>query len=325
MRDRSVLVGSLTVVAAAAGFGMLGVLARTAYSIGLDPVAFVAWRAAFATLVVVAFAAWRISRGRAFVAPWRIPVRARAALDDRLRQRPRPEPRDVLRVRPDDRRHRAARLLHVSGVRGRRSRWPAGTSRSTAIRVGALGLSLAGMVLVVAGSLTADEAIRIAPLGIALALVAALSQTVFMTVSRAGYPQVPTEQAAGWILATTMIACVVLATLGGGVEPLTLPLTEPSALALLAFTGIARRRHPDRPVPDRDPGDRRNADGDPHAVRARRRRRSCRRRCSTNRFGRSRRSAALRSSAAALLLQRAPAGTLATGRNPAALPGTVER
>ena len=59
-----------------------------------------------------------------------------------------------------------------------------------------------------------------------------------MTVSRAGYPQLPTEQAASWILATTLIACALLATVGGGVGPLTLPLAEPSALVLLAFTGI---------------------------------------------------------------------------------------
>jgi len=80
MRDRSLLAGSLTVVVAAAGFGLLGPLARFAYDTGLEPISFVAWRAAFATAIVVAFASWRIRRGRAFVAPWRIAASERAAL-----------------------------------------------------------------------------------------------------------------------------------------------------------------------------------------------------------------------------------------------------
>jgi drug/metabolite transporter (DMT)-like permease len=323
MRDRSALLGSLTVVLAAAGFGMLGVLARTAYSLGLEPVALVAWRAAFATLVVVAFAAWRIRQGRAFIAPWRIPVRARAAFTivciSGL----------VLNLAM----FYAFDLTTVAIVLLGFYTYPAfvaviemarGHEPVDAIRVGALGLSLTGMVLVVAGSLTASEGIRIAPLGIVLALVAALSQTVFMTVSRAGYSQLPTEQAAAWILATTMIACAIFATVGGGVGPLTLPLAEPSVLALLAFTGIFAAGIPTVLFLTgiRTIGGTRTGilmlfepvvgvalaalvlDETLRPIQA---------------------IGGVAILAAALLLQRAPTGTRAAGPNAAALPGTIER
>src|SRR5512134_1930959 len=75
MRERTLLVGSITVVAAAGGFAMLGPLARFAYDAGMEPFSFVAWRAAFGTLIVAIYAALRISRGRRFVAPWRLPAR----------------------------------------------------------------------------------------------------------------------------------------------------------------------------------------------------------------------------------------------------------
>ena len=322
MRDRSVLVGSLIVVVAAAGFGMLGVLARTAYSIGLDPVAFVAWRAAFATLVVVAFASWRISRGRTFVAPWRIPGRARAAVAIAAVSG---VVLNLAMFYAFDLTTVAVVLLgfytypaFVAGIEMARGHEPV-----DGIRVGALALSLAGMVLVVAGSLSGDETITVAPLGVVLALVAALSQTVFMTVSRSGYSQLPTEQAASWILATTMIACAVLAIVGGGIGRLTLPLGEPSALALVAFTGVF-------------------AAGIPTVLFL----------TGIRSIGGTRTGilmlfepvvgvalAALVLDevlrpiqgvggvailAAALLLQRAPAATITAGRNPAALPGTIE-
>ena len=78
MRDRHLLIGSLTVLAAACGFALLGPLARFSYDAGLDPFSLVAWRALFGTLVVAAYAAIRIHRGRPFVPPWRLPQRQAA-------------------------------------------------------------------------------------------------------------------------------------------------------------------------------------------------------------------------------------------------------
>jgi drug/metabolite transporter (DMT)-like permease len=106
------------------------------------------------------------------------------------------------------------------------------------VRVAALGLSLGGMVLVVAGGLTGTTDVRVEPLGVALALLAAVSQTIFIIVSRNGYAALPTEQAMGWILGVTMVACAVLAVAVGGPAALALPLGDSSALALAAVAGI---------------------------------------------------------------------------------------
>jgi drug/metabolite transporter (DMT)-like permease len=236
MRDRSLLVGSLTVIAAAAGFGLLGPLARFAYDTGLQPVSFVAWRAAFATLIVVAFAAWRINGGRPFVAPWRLGMSASAALATAA----------VAALLLNlgmfyafDRISVAVALLCfytypamvavVEIVRGH--------ERLDAVKGVALGLSLFGMVIVVAGGLSPDADVRIEPVGVALALGAALSQTVFISVSRFGYTALPTEQAMSWILAATMLACTAFSLLGGSAASLAVPLTDPTALGLTAIAG----------------------------------------------------------------------------------------
>src|SRR6185369_2293040 len=54
MRDRRFLLGSLALILAASGFGMLGPVARLAYEAGFQPMAFVAWRAVFAVLAILA-------------------------------------------------------------------------------------------------------------------------------------------------------------------------------------------------------------------------------------------------------------------------------
>ena len=64
----------------------------------------------------------------------------------------------------------------------------------------ALGLALAGMVAVVAGQLDPSAGIEFNGLGVALALGAAVSQAVLVTISRDGYRSVPTDQAMTVIL-----------------------------------------------------------------------------------------------------------------------------
>jgi drug/metabolite transporter (DMT)-like permease len=67
VRDRRLLLGSLTVVVAASGFGLLGPLARFAYDAGFDPLSFVAWRATFGLLCVLLVIWARTRRGVGFV------------------------------------------------------------------------------------------------------------------------------------------------------------------------------------------------------------------------------------------------------------------
>jgi DME family drug/metabolite transporter len=237
MRERTLLVGSITVVAAAVGFAMLGPLARFAYDAGMEPFSFVAWRAAFGTLIVAIYAALRISRGRRFVAPWRLPGRqgwflALAALTA-----------ITLNVASFIAFGRTTIALVLLGF----YTYPAfvaaiavarGDERLDAIRATALVVSLAGMVLVVAGGLDPSGPVRADALGIALALVAALSQTVFVTISRHGYSSMPTDQAMGWMLAATMVSSAAIALGTGAAAQLVLPLTSGQALAIAAVAGL---------------------------------------------------------------------------------------
>jgi drug/metabolite transporter (DMT)-like permease len=237
MRDRSLLLGSATVVAAAAGFGMLGPVARFAYDSGLEPLSFVAWRGLFGIAVIALFVAVRIRRGRSLVVPWRLPAgqgwRMVVAAMTGLTL-------NVGMFIAFQRTTVALALLafytypaFVAAV----AVWR-GVERLDGVRTAALILALGGMVLVVAGGLDAAGELRIDPLGIGLALLAALSQTVFVTISRNGFPAIPTDQAMGWIIATVTPVCVVLALVTGGGGSLAAPLTSGSALGLVALAGI---------------------------------------------------------------------------------------
>ena len=237
MRDRSLLFGSATVVAAAAGFGLLGPVARLAYGTGLEPLSFVAWRGLFGTLVVAGFVAWRIQRGHPVVLPWRLPagqgrVFLVATISGLLL--------NLAMFIAFERSTVALVLLAfytypalVAAV----AVWR-GVERLDGLRAAALVLALAGMVLVVAGGLDSGGALRADPLGIGLALGAALSQTVFVTISRNGYPAISTDQAMGWILGTITVACVLLALVAGSGPALGAPLRSGEALGLSAVAGI---------------------------------------------------------------------------------------
>jgi drug/metabolite transporter (DMT)-like permease len=235
---RSPLFGFGVVLGSAALFGMLGPLARFAYDAGMDPGAFVAWRALIGLMGLSVYVAWRVRRGATRL------VRL-GALSTRTRV-----------------------MLMLAGVTGFTLNlamfiafdritvalallgfytYPAmvavinvllGRERLDRARVVALVLAIAGMVAVVASQLDPDGGIRLDVLGVALALGAALSQTVFVVISRDGYSDVPTEQAMSVIMATTIVGSLLLALIGGSATALLHPLHVPSVFPLLLFTGI---------------------------------------------------------------------------------------
>jgi drug/metabolite transporter (DMT)-like permease len=231
-------IGFLTVIGAAALFGMLGPLSRFAYEAGMQPAAFVAWRAGIAFVVLLAFIAWRVRRGSATLLRYRaLPRRARITL---LLAALAGFSLNLCMFIAFDRITVALALLGfytypamiavVNVVLGREP-----LDRS---RVVALGLALAGMIAVVASQLDPAAGIRIDALGIGLALGAALSQTLYVVVSRDGYRDVPTDQAIAVVVGVTVIGASIMAVVGGVPESLTWPLVEPSVVPLLLFTGI---------------------------------------------------------------------------------------
>jgi drug/metabolite transporter (DMT)-like permease len=114
-----------------------------------------------------------------------------------------------------------------------------GRERLDGSRRVALGLASAGMVLVVASQLDPAAAIRLDPVGIVLALGAAVSQTIFVLLARDGYPEVPSEQAMTTVLFVSAIGALLVALIAGGVSSVAFPLQSPDVLPLLVFTGVA--------------------------------------------------------------------------------------
>jgi drug/metabolite transporter (DMT)-like permease len=70
LRTVSPATGMAIVVGSAALFGMLGPLSRFAYDAGMEPPAFVTWRALVGLLGTAAFVAWRARRGDISLARW---------------------------------------------------------------------------------------------------------------------------------------------------------------------------------------------------------------------------------------------------------------
>ncbi|TAK02007.1 MAG: DMT family transporter [Chloroflexota bacterium] len=235
---RSPLLGSLIVVLAASCFGMLGTLSRFVYDLGLEPYGFVAWRAGIGAVVTAGFVAWGLQRGGRLVG-WRsLDRRGRASLGIA----------SLAGASLNIAMFLAFQRTPVAIVLLCFYLYPALVAGASALlgwepmdrpRIAALILALGGMVAVVVGGPDTGAAGGIDPLGVALALSAAVSQCVFVLVSRHGYRAVPTDQAMGTILGVSAAVAGVLALAVGGPAALTLPLTEPPALlGLLVFGGI---------------------------------------------------------------------------------------
>jgi drug/metabolite transporter (DMT)-like permease len=232
------LAGSALVLGAAALFGTLGPLSRFAYEAGMEPLAFVAWRAFIGLVATAAFVTWRIRSGRERFVRWReLTPAARvllgvAALTGFTLNFAMFIAFDLITV--------ALALLGfytypaivaVAGV-------ALGRERLDGPRAMALVLALIGMVAVVAAQLDPSTGLDVNWLGVALALGAALSQAVFVLISRDGYRAVPTDQAMTLILVVTVVSGAFVALVSGAGDTLAFPVQEPAVLPLVLFTGV---------------------------------------------------------------------------------------
>jgi drug/metabolite transporter, DME family len=232
------LTGLLIVVGAAALFGMLGVLSRSAYDAGMEPTAFVAWRAMVGSLGLGAYVAWRVRSGATTIVSLRaLPTRARLAL---LSAAAAGTILNLCMFIAFDRITIALALLgfYTYPVVVAVANVVLGRDRLDRPRIVALALAVAGMIAVVASQLDPASGIRLDVIGVGLALGAAVCQTVFVLLARDGYPEVPSEQAMTTVLVASGIGAVVVALVASGIDSLLFPFRTPNVLPLLVFTGI---------------------------------------------------------------------------------------
>lgn len=223
---------------AASLFGTLGPLSNFAYDAGMEPIPFVAWRAALGTIGIGAFVAWRLTHGAerlASLRDLRAPERAALAIACACAAG-----LNLAMFVAFDRVTVALALLcfytypaMVAGVDiafGRevldRTKWIA------------MGMALGGMVAVVTSQPNPVAGVKLDGIGVALALVAAVCQTIFMTVSRRGYRRIPADQAMTLILGSSFLIFIALAFGAGSGGALALPMAQPSLLPMLLFAGI---------------------------------------------------------------------------------------
>jgi drug/metabolite transporter, DME family len=235
---RSPAVGVVIVLVAASLFGTLGPLSRFAYDAGMQPIAFVAWRAAIACLAAAAFVTWRVSRrGERLVRPADLDTRARLSLGTAAIAG---FTLNLCMFIAFDRITVALALLgfYTYPVMVAVANVALGRERLDRSRVLALGLAVAGMVAVVASQLDPTAGITFDAIGILLTLGAASSQALFVLVSRHGYRIVPADQAMTVLLGASVVCCVALLAVTGGLASLAFPLETPAVVPILSFTGL---------------------------------------------------------------------------------------
>jgi DME family drug/metabolite transporter len=234
----SPLVGFGIVVIAATLFGTLGPLSRFAYDAGMEPIGFVAWRAGVGSVAAIAVVLWRIRRGVVGLTSFRsLHGRARVAL---VVAAIAGFALNLAMFIAFDRITIALALLGFYTYPAMVAAVEVGLGRERLDRPRSIALLLAigGMIAVVASQLEAGAAVRLDALGLGLALGAAVSQTVFVTIGRDGFRAVPTDQAMTVVLVTTFVACTTIAVALGAGDALLLPLTQPGVLPLVLFTGV---------------------------------------------------------------------------------------
>jgi drug/metabolite transporter (DMT)-like permease len=233
---RAPWLGALIVIAGAALFGTLGVAARFAYDAGVQPFAFVAWRAGAGALGITTILLITIGPGAIRASIARAGRRAHVTLVLAMGLG---AALNLAMFLAFDRTTVALALLGFYT-------YPAMVAAASALlgrepldvaRIAALGLALAGMVAVVLGGLGATEPVRVDALGILLGLFAAGFQATFVLTSR-GFAGVRADVAMGSILVGSALVAAIVSLVTGGSAALLQPLGEPSVVVLLVTVGL---------------------------------------------------------------------------------------
>lgn len=221
------LLGTLLVVLAALSFASLSVVSRSAAALGLGTLAFVWWRSSLAGAVVGGAVGLGLAGGRIRLAGGR-PVSGSARLALLIATLA----ASVLNLAIFASFQRvtvavalilfytypalvtigAARLFH---------------ERLDRVRLAAMLVASAGLLLVVLGPVFQTGIVQLDALGMGLAFLAAVCQSIYVLIGARGYPTVPSLQASAAILVGSGVLYLVLLAIVGGAGELLLPFAEP--------------------------------------------------------------------------------------------------
>jgi drug/metabolite transporter (DMT)-like permease len=230
------LVGAALVVAAASCFATLGPLAAFAADEGVTSLALVTWRAGLGGLcLLLALASWRaLGHHVAVMRLGTLPARDRwsmvgAAVANSILNLS----MFIAFARVGITLSLLVFYLYPAFVALASVAWFG--DRLDGLRWSALGLSMVGIVLVVAG---AGQIGELDAIGIGLALIGALGQTFYVMAARHGFAQVPGAQAAFLTMAGATAIYVVLALLFAQAGTLLQPLDSAVAFWPVLLTGV---------------------------------------------------------------------------------------
>jgi len=202
----------------------------------MTPLGFATWRALFGAILLTVVLAVLRQRGRPFIGPRQVPRRAAAALAVAAAAGV------VLNLAIFIAYGRITVALALLAF----YTYPAIVAvvalvierrRPDRVEFLALGLALGGMALVVLGQLDPAAGLVVDGLGLGLALLAAVAQTVYITTSR-GYTAVPTEQAATILLWIAALAFVAIGLAAGSFDAIGEPFRSPAAWPYLLVAGL---------------------------------------------------------------------------------------
>lgn len=234
-RPSSNALGALLIVVAASSFGVLGPVAQFADQAGVSSLVLVTWRAGVGAICVIGFMAALAATGARPWKPWReIPRRDRLILAIAA-------PTNAvlnLAMFVAFLRIGIALALLIFYV------YPALVAlasmlwfgeRLDRLRWAALGISMAGVILVVAGAGPLGE---LDALGIGLAGAAAFAQMFYALGAHHGFRQVPGAQAAAWTMGGAAVIYLVMSAAIGRLPDVGQPLASAAALWPVLVAGV---------------------------------------------------------------------------------------
>jgi drug/metabolite transporter, DME family len=234
-RGSSSLVGALLIVVSASCFGTLGPLAHFANAAGVSSLSLVTWRAGVGAACISLFLVAQAAAGHNTTLPWRsLPVRDRRFISSAaVTNAALNLAAFVAFVRIGIALTLLVFYVYPSFVALASTVWF--HDRLDRPRVAALGVSMAGVVLVVAGAGPLGE---LDLLGVGLALFGALAQTFFALSARHGFSAIPGTQAAALTLGGATLVYLSLGLVTGQLASVAQPLASLPALWPVLLAGI---------------------------------------------------------------------------------------